>query len=806
MISFRFLLLCLSFLSSISTWAQKPFYTESFGGSNLPTGWESSDVGSNASNFPLLWEICSADANCAPLTYGYYLNRYGDMPFGKGGYAFAASDAVPLTALQPHSSRLTSASIDCSEADEVWIRFQTHIGNQHLSASENAILRVSNDGISWEEFDLFPQQGPLGASEQRFTPNPVEILLNLSDVAAGQTTVFLQWQWVGYEELSWCIDEVELFDQNPDAFRIVWGSAPGEGDFDNGLNGWSVNVINPGLQGWVWEAGAYVGNALTAPNGYYLASPSAFNGAAIINTDFYLTGGTSPPQPPFSIYHAELISPGIDLSNATRRLVLQFYQVARLLNAGPGNAFQTSWAYSLNDGATWSQSFNVNEGLGINSPWPTQRKRFYLPDALIGEEAVRIKFTFNGNLYGWGIDDVVILERPDYDVQIANNFYAISPNLQTPVFAVEPLHFLADIWNRGEEMLELAKVYVEVEHLETGNIVFLDSLLVEDLAPDTLFENLIFPNTFDVPQETARYRVVYRTFDESFSDSTVWYFEVSESTFARENGATGAFAPIGSNSYRYGNSFYIPSTHVDLAATAISFQVGNASQLSGQKVNLTLNRLNNLPLQTPLEILVSEYTPLLSIEYTFLGFENNLLITVPLTLNGETIVLSPETHYFVVLEFESLTNNQLFISVSETYDFLATYFLYDSLHKPRHITVLDIGNTGEYQLLGLGQSGFSQIPVIRLEVEPASAVSNIPEIRYSLHCWPNPSNNTLNIQIPTWGRRYRVYNAMGILQEQNELQQPGIRQIDVSTWSNGLYLVEVFDGSQRVFGRFTVQH
>lgn len=806
MISFRFLLLSLSFLSSISTWAQDPFYSESFGGSNLPTGWESSDVGSNASNFPLLWEVCSADAICAPLTYGYYLNRYGAMPFGKGGYAFAASDAVPLTALQPHSSRLTSASIDCSEADEVWIRFLTHIGNQHLPASENAILRVSNDGTSWEEFGLFPQQVPFGASEQRFTPNPVEILLDLSDVAAGQTTVFLQWQWVGYEELSWCIDEVELFDQNPDAFRIVWGLAPGEGDFDNGLNGWTVNIINTGLQGWIWEAGAYVGNALTAPNGYYLASPTARNGAAIINTDYYLTGGTSPPQPPFPIYHAELISPGIDLSNTTRRLVLQFYQVARLLNSGSGSAFQTTWAYSINDGATWSQSFNVNEGLGINSPWRTQRKQFYLPDNLIGEEAVRIKFTFNGNLYGWGIDDVAILERPDYDVQIANDFYAVTPNFQTPFFAVEPLHFLADIWNRGEEVLELAKVYIEIEHQESGSVVFMDSLQVENLAPDTLFENLIFPNAFEVPDTVAHYRAVYRTFDESISDSAVWYFEVSESTFAREFGSTGAFAPVGSNSYRYGNSYYIPDTEVDLAATAISFQVGNASQLAGQKVNLTLNRLNVLPLQVPLEIQITEYTPLISVEYTFLGFENDLLTTVPLTLNGETLALEPETHYFVAVEFESVSNNQLFISVSETYDFLATYFLYDSLQKPRHITVLDVGNTGTYQLLGLGQSGFSQIPVVRLEVERATEVSNLSKTDHTLHCWPNPASNTLNVQMPHWARRYRVYNISGTLLEEKELLQAGMQQIDVSSWSNGLYLVEVFDGSQHVFGRFTVLH
>lgn len=784
--------------------AQSPFYQVSFEGNSLPEGWLSEDAGSGQAS--VLWQVCPSGAVCAPRTYGYYLSRYGMRAFGKGAYVYLASDAVPVSAATPHISRLTTGAVDCSEAAEVWIRFLTHAAVQNTALSSGALLRVSTDLENWESFSIFPEQAPLEIGEQRFTPNPVSVLLDVSNVAAGNSTVYFQWQWTGFQELSWCLDEIALYDEHPEHFRIVWGNEPGQGDFQGGLNEWSVVNFSPGLPAWAWQPGAYIGNALTAPNGYYLGSPSALNGAAILNTDHYLTNGTIPPTPPFPVFDTELISPRINLSGVSGKLILQFYQVARLLNAAPGNLFQTTWSYSLNDGLSWSEADNANEGLGINSPWETKRTRIYLPEEMAGKDSVRIKFRFAGNLYGWGIDDVAILERPDYHMQVANNFYAVSPNLSTPFNLVEPLHFMADVWNRGKETLPEAQLYIEIENTENGLVVFRDSLTLLNLAPDSLFEDVIFPGSFDVPGEAATYRGVYRVKDTQISDSTSWRFEVSDATFARELGSTGAFTPQGSNSYRYGNSFYIPEEAPDMTASAIQFQVGNASFLVNQKVNLILNRLDVEELQSELSLQPWEYTPLISVEYTFLGFEDNQLITVPLIQDGEdAALLEPGKHYFVVLEYEAIGFNQLFISVSETHDFLATYYLYNLLEKPRYVTLLDPGNTGVYNLLGLGASGFGQIPVIRLNVDLLNAVVEPAQRRAEILCWPNPVTSKLNFEPPPGARSFRVTNAEGKPLINASLNGEPVAHISAEGWRNGWYVLEVFGIDFKITTQFLVQ-
>lgn len=195
------------------------FWSEDFDG-GIPAGWTNVDASTNAKK--ILWTWCNQPdagnsvAGC-PGVFG------GQDPFASftptNGFVTVDSDEggqLPGN----HISRLTSTAINCSGKSEVFITFATQIGIFPPSGATGAILRVSTDNATWKDYDFFPDL----SSSQGFSKNPLTPAINISDKAANQATVYLQWQWTGNYEYMWNLDDIELYDYDPTpVFNLVLG-------------------------------------------------------------------------------------------------------------------------------------------------------------------------------------------------------------------------------------------------------------------------------------------------------------------------------------------------------------------------------------------------------------------------------------------------------------------------------------------------------------------------------------------------------------------------------------------------------
>lgn len=181
----------------------EPFWSEHFD-NNIPAGWTNAD----ASNQNVIWKWCADNTSgCSPVFSGEDIFQ---ATTAATGYVHVNSDGANQLP-QSHISRLTTTAIDCSGKSVVYIKFQSHIGTYTVTPATSALLRVSTNLTDWTTFTAFPDL--LAANE--FSPNPYISILDISSVAAGNSTVYIQWQWMGNYEYMWNLDDIELFDQNP---------------------------------------------------------------------------------------------------------------------------------------------------------------------------------------------------------------------------------------------------------------------------------------------------------------------------------------------------------------------------------------------------------------------------------------------------------------------------------------------------------------------------------------------------------------------------------------------------------------
>ena len=203
------LLLC---AGSFGLNAQTAFWSEDFSGGSIPDGWTNEDETGNDA----LWSWCSnpemGGTGGCPTIWDDALNQ--QLPFqaatATNGFVSMDSDAVGAVP-GGHVSQLTTSAIDCSSRGEVWLNFQTHIGVYTVNAATGALLRVSTNGTSWTDFAIFPGL----TTTERWSENPENVIIDISTIAANQSTVYIQWEWTGDFEYFWNIDDIQLFETNP---------------------------------------------------------------------------------------------------------------------------------------------------------------------------------------------------------------------------------------------------------------------------------------------------------------------------------------------------------------------------------------------------------------------------------------------------------------------------------------------------------------------------------------------------------------------------------------------------------------
>lgn len=742
-----------------------PFWEVHFE-TGLPDGWSATD----ASGQDVLWNYCSDFAVCvggqSPVE-GFYSET------ATNGFMVLNSGAAgPLPGAE-HISRLRSSSIDCSSHERVFVQFQTSIATDNEAAFQKALFRViTPSGVS--TFHPFPT---LRRNAQQLAPNPgiaperpYIVTFDITNLAAGQSSVELEWEWAANYEFVWMIDDVTLTEEHPAAPENAIFFEP----FEFGDNGWTSNILffSESDSTWQWRYGGDASRGLGANQSalgpdFFIHSETAVDGAMLFDGDYYTTLGDEPGQ---QFHLCELISPVIDLTAAEKPLALSFHQLAWLGNTAfnapstaDGTRFINSFSYSTNGGDTWSAPQGINPYLtpvtsanGNQLPPYDHREYFPLPD-LEGVTEFRIKFTWAGDFYFWVLDDIALEQRPDSDLRINSSFYARFPNMQTPASQLTDIPLQCDLHNIGSQNASV--VTRSFRFAETNNntpFFTTEESVAEVLAVNELFENQPFEAL--LPSSSIPGSGSYKgTYSASHvepdqrpeNDEVRWAFEVTDSTFAKEAGFTRDIAPVEDVEYTYGNCFYVPKGE-GLYARYVSFAVSNPVPLANfsRSVNVILHEwagdLNGNDTADPEEL--QEIAVNL---YPFNGTEGLDMITLPVSFEGSGVPLKDSTYYIVSVRYNDPTPPLLFMLASDTIDYTATVAAHNSSPGlvPQYASVLDVGNDGTFSLLGFG---YDIVPVVRLHIGDSPILASrteLAETRAGFKVSPNPADAFFQVEL-----------------------------------------------------------
>ena len=825
-------LLCFAFslLATLQSSAQV-FLKVDFASDNLPNGWTTGDLSDNG----VTWQICPEPDGCGLEGLPNILAHFNSTT-ASNGFVVANSDAAGNLPGDGHISRLTSSAIDCNNKNRVFLQFQTAIGTLNKSPANNAILRVTSGlGIKvYRPFAMLETNGVLQTAPIQELANgqAYTVTLDISERAAGQPQVYLEWEWRGNYEFAWIIDDILLSTENParpdDA--VYYES------FGNGSNGWTSNPVFSPDSLWKWTPFGDVSNGFGisfAERDAFIHSPSATDGAMAFNADFFNTGGGPPGQGmPITAFVCELISPPIDLSGVESPLALQFSQLGWLGNIASsapqtqeGASFITSFAYSTDGGTNWSDPIDVNPyqtpvtSFNFRSVPPFNKQAYFDLPPVQGSSDFRIKFTWAGDFYFWVLDDIALVEREARDMKANRNFFAVTPNTVTPVSQLQDEALLCDVVNIGRETAREVRLEAVVRKKGSNAIVYADTLFYGDIPVDSLVENVLFNRRLEAVslQETGEYEAFYavghnQPDDRPQDDTLRWRFRVSDFTFAKEFGPTRDIAPAGSKSYSYGNIFYVPKGE-GFFACAASFGIANSAQLAnlGEDVTLLFYQWDG-DLNEDGMANIEEYQLLSFNSHAFSELDGTGLIHLAISEDGVSQPLQDDTYYMVVVQYESNILN-CFMQASDTIDYQAAGFVSDSLGRRQYSSVLDVGNTGTYNTIGFGPN---IVPVVRLHLSPrvdclSSANEAFDNNVVDLKLSPNPAGDWMRLQLDT-GKAYRnaslvITSLSGKIVRKEFLGDVAgdLPPLDVSKVPPGVYIVKFRSNEYTAVGKLAVQ-
>lgn len=805
----NYLLLLGIWLSVVPLYAQ-PFWAEDFSDGSFPAGWTTED----ATSIGLLWEHCSNLYDCPPYTQKINfketdidLKRF-EARTAFNGYVLANSAALPADPMA-FDSQLNTPQIDCSGKNEVVLAFSSNLIYEFREPAEAAFVRVKNEANNYVTFPVYPTwDDGLPTLFPTSTWNGSTIYIDISAAAAGFSAVEIQWQWQGSNDWIWALDDIEIFDYHPLYERALWGAAPGEGDFDSGLNGWQLGANNPECP-WEWIAKGEVDSQHPFQADYLsICSNTPENGAMVVN----------PTNCQGAQTFALLISPSIDLSSAAPdcEISLKFFQQVQVGNSAFTNTPLMSINWSVN-GGSWEDPVNVNP-LGEFMEITCGEKSIPLPSSLIGESDVRFRFVFQAGSFYWAIDDVRVMQNESDDLELKDNFYAIAPNFQTPKSQIDSFGLLVDFQNIGKEIQENVQVAARIYDGENQGILHEDFLGYNEVAVGELVENKLFLNLAKLPSEVGKYYGEYEISgaepDKHLANNIInWEFEITDSIFAKERGFRTGFVPNGPANYEMGNCFYIPKGD-GFNASEITFGLANYPEFQGAILNTRLYKWN---ISDPLDD-IAELDELEQIGGNFFVNNDNSLgnkfVTVelePVSDEDDKVYLEDDTYYLATVAYLNPINCDngdcpFFIGASEEFNYAANYFLSRNLtESPRFASVLRQGDSEDFNTIGFN---LKRTPVVRLHISNNIVGTNSPEIEVlDWSIFPNPAEQEIFIQLNApfnlKDAQVVIYDGKGVKMTKQVISDGFAEQIRVSTnqLSSGLYVIEVLLSNGQRFSK-----
>lgn len=188
------LAMLLLFIHKLST--GQVFFSEDFSG-GIPVGWSNVDlIGSNVK-----WVFTTTGSYNGSALVDTLLSTNGTS--ASNGYLKVDSDSAGQLSTQ--DAVLTTAAMNCSGRSAVQLSFNEYFA-QYLSST--GTVYVSNDSMLWLPVHL--AHSGLGINQG--TQNPGQVVIDISTVAAGQSSVYIRFAYHGEWDYWWFIDDVKLIE------------------------------------------------------------------------------------------------------------------------------------------------------------------------------------------------------------------------------------------------------------------------------------------------------------------------------------------------------------------------------------------------------------------------------------------------------------------------------------------------------------------------------------------------------------------------------------------------------------------
>ncbi len=595
------------------------------------------------------------------------------------------------------------------------------------------------------------------------------------------------------------------------AQTVIWGgTGDPNGEFAGGLNDWTVAAIGDPDALWVWEAdgradlGAYSGTQA-------IQSPSVANGAVVFDSDFYDNAGMQgnfgngvAPAPQLG----ELISPIIDLTGQPS-VSLKFNQYYR--------NFQSSClvAWSNDGGSTWVDTFDINSTVLINAGTVANDVKVIPLLGGGGTAQFQFKFIFDANYYFWVIDDVSIIERPEFDLSLGDFFFSPASYAQ-PLSQItnDTMGFSVDVNNYGRVPQD--DVMLKVEVFRGTTVVYTDEINIGTILPTTsfdstqtyFFDDMFTPDMLTVGTYNLRYSVSSANTDSNNSNNTVQQeFRATTNFFSKDDqddNFVGAVRPSASGDYFVGNLYTTSQNWVDnFQATRAVFScaVNQDDPIADKAVNVYLLSIHDdiLPGLDNFDDQNGDVTSHPDLD--LLGFGNHVFVTynnyddvsVDLSdLDEGTlgIPLNPGTRYFLMAEYSGDAS-----SIFHSFNTKIKYFQLS--------TLLVTDNWFTF--------GPEDAAVMRMFISLYSTSDEVSLPDNSLTFYPNPASTNLNVDInleePSLAN-ITIADLNGRVIEIDEVENAfkQNRQYDVSGLANGTYIVRIATKAGTKTKKFVVQH
>jgi hypothetical protein len=289
--------------------------------------------------------------------------------------------------------------------------------------------------------------------------------------------------------------------------NAIWGTKPGEGDFNGGIGAWKIET--PAGKGWAWDQFGYLGRGQYA-GGIYIGSNTGCNGAMVFDSDYLDTNGKAEGTGTClgGSCSSAFTSPNIDLSGFSdlKGLTVQFTQTYR-------QYLSTFYVLASYDNGATFDSIQINTNAVLNAnPTINEVIKVGLCGADLSKKQVKIRFAMDGNYYYWGIDDVFLINDSGSDVEV-QNFYSSSFTYNTPVSQAYEFPLVSDVKNNGPVSAPNVVLTASIQKNTSGNVygsaITTEKNTFNTIDGCTIVENKLFANPAKHPTSTGLYRIKY---------------------------------------------------------------------------------------------------------------------------------------------------------------------------------------------------------------------------------------------------------------------------------------------------------